>query len=67
MNRSKKIFVGFAIVFFLSLVAIVIDISRKTTFPGSKKKQRDSIEQKKLDEKDSDKSRLTPKSAAQPL
>ena len=44
MSRSKKIFVAFAIVFFLVLVYIVYDISSRTTFPGSRppKKKSDS-------------------------
>ncbi len=36
MQRSKKIFIAFAIVFFLIILYVSIDISRRTTFPGSK-------------------------------
>ena len=35
MPRSRKIFLAFALVFFLLLVYIVYDISSRTTFPGS--------------------------------
>lgn len=35
MSRSKKIFFGFAIVFFLLLVYVSYDIGTRTTFPGS--------------------------------
>ena len=33
MNRSKKIFAGFAILFLAFLIYIVYDISSRTTFP----------------------------------
>jgi hypothetical protein len=36
MSRSKKIFLGFAVVFFVLLFYASYDISSKTTFPGSK-------------------------------
>ena len=36
MTRSKKVFAGFAVVFFLFLAFVVYDISTRTTFPGSK-------------------------------
>jgi hypothetical protein len=39
MSRSKKIFAAFAFVFLLFLVFVVYDISTRTTFPGSAKKQ----------------------------
>ncbi len=38
MTRSKKIFVAIAIVFFVLLLIVVADISRRTTFPGAKTK-----------------------------
>lgn len=46
MTRSKKVFAGFAIVFFLFLVFVVYDISTRTTFPGSEYKERpvDSVQ-----------------------
>ena len=37
MNKSKKIFLGFAAVFFLAMIIVGYDISKRTTFPGSKK------------------------------
>lgn len=43
MNRSKKVFVIVAVLFFLGVVLVTIDISRKTTFPGSKKHLKESI------------------------
>ncbi|MEM7549345.1 MAG: hypothetical protein AAF363_06720 [Bacteroidota bacterium] len=36
MNRSKKIFLTFAIIFLAIMVYIGYDISSRTTFPGSK-------------------------------
>ena len=38
MNRSKKIFAAFAILFLAFLIYIVYDISSRTTFPGRSKK-----------------------------
>ena len=37
MNKSKKIFLAFAAAFFLAILIIGYDISKRTTFPGSKK------------------------------
>ena len=37
MNKSKKIFLAFAAAFFLAMLIIGYDISKRTTFPGSKK------------------------------
>ena len=37
MNKSKKIFLAFAVAFFLAMLIIGYDISKRTTFPGSKK------------------------------
>ena len=37
MNRSKKIFLALAGIFFLVMIIIGYDISKRTTFPGSKK------------------------------
>ena len=37
MNKSKKIFIAFAAAFFLAMLIIGYDISKRTTFPGSKK------------------------------
>ncbi|NBW36610.1 MAG: hypothetical protein EBR30_16635 [Cytophagia bacterium] len=36
MTRSKKIFLGVAALFFLAIAFACYDISRRTTFPGSK-------------------------------
>jgi len=37
LNKSKKIFLAFAAVFFLAMIIVGYDISKRTTFPGSKK------------------------------
>ncbi|MCK5279914.1 MAG: hypothetical protein KAK04_15270 [Cyclobacteriaceae bacterium] len=37
MNKSKRIFLAFAVVFFLAMIIISYDISKRTTYPGSKK------------------------------
>ncbi len=36
MTRSKKIFLGVVVLFFLAIAFASYDISRRTTFPGSK-------------------------------
>src|SRR5688500_3870679 len=36
MSRSKKIFIFFTIIFFILLMYASYDISKRTTFPGSK-------------------------------
>ncbi|MFN8311933.1 MAG: hypothetical protein U0289_03955 [Cyclobacteriaceae bacterium] len=38
MNRSQKLFAFLALLFVLFLIGMVIDISRKTTFPGKRNK-----------------------------
>lgn len=43
MRRSKRTFIIFAVLFFLILLAIGFDISRRTTFPGSKKLLPDAL------------------------
>lgn len=43
MKRSKKIFVIVAILFVLATLIVGYDISRKTSFPGSKKYLKESI------------------------
>ncbi len=43
MKRSKKIFLGLSAIFFVIMAAIGYDISRRTTFPGSKKLLKESI------------------------
>lgn len=39
MNRSRKIFIGMAILFLMLLLLLSIDIARRTTFPGNKKSE----------------------------
>jgi len=39
MTRSKKIFLLLAAVFLIIVAIIVMDFSRKTTFPGKKAKR----------------------------
>ena len=36
MQRSKKIFIALSAVFLIIMIIIGYDISRRTTFPGSK-------------------------------
>jgi hypothetical protein len=43
MTRSKKIFVGIMIVFFIALGYASYDISSRTTFPGSKSQLKERI------------------------
>ncbi|MGF1638580.1 MAG: hypothetical protein ACFCUU_15995 [Cyclobacteriaceae bacterium] len=43
MKQSKKIFIAVCIVFMAILVAVSIDISGRTTFPGSKKLLKESL------------------------
>ncbi|MEK6781452.1 MAG: hypothetical protein AABY93_07085 [Bacteroidota bacterium] len=43
MSRSKKVFTGFAVCFFLALIYLSYDISSRTTFPGSKPQLKERI------------------------
>ncbi len=43
MKKSKKIFLGFAVLFFGILAFVAYDISSKTTHPAFKKKQIDEV------------------------
>ncbi len=43
MKRSKKIFLIIAIIFLIIILAVSYDISRKTTFPGSKPQLKERI------------------------
>jgi hypothetical protein len=43
MKTSKKIFLFLSLLFFLGLMFVGYDISRRTTFPGSKKHLKESI------------------------
>jgi hypothetical protein len=44
MTKSKKIFVGATVVFFVLLFYASYDISTRTTFPGSKPQLKERIE-----------------------
>ncbi|AYB33273.1 hypothetical protein [Chryseolinea soli] len=46
MSRGKKIFVVLAIVFVILLAYASYDISRKTTFPGSKSQLKERLKEK---------------------
>jgi hypothetical protein len=61
MTRSKKVFFAFVVVFFGSLVFLVYDISRKTTFPGSKARMKVAPAADSAVSLDSAKSNLSPK------
>ena len=63
MTRSKKIFIACIFAFFAFLVFIVVDISRKTTFPGSRKRQNAANEVQKALPSDTLKSNPSAKSA----
>ncbi|HQQ83754.1 MAG TPA: hypothetical protein PLX35_10990 [Cyclobacteriaceae bacterium] len=43
MNRSQKLFAFLALLFALLLIGMVIDISRKTTFPGKRNKAKQAV------------------------
>jgi len=58
MKRSQKIFIGIMLVFFVGLVLLAVDISRKTSFPGAKSRQNGTV-------KDSVDSTLSPKTTIQ--
>jgi hypothetical protein len=45
MTRSKKIFIGVCILFFVGLVYLSYDISSKTTFPGSKSQLKERLKE----------------------
>jgi hypothetical protein len=40
MTRSKKIFLVVVVLFFLFLIWLMYDISSRTTFPGSKNREK---------------------------
>jgi hypothetical protein len=48
MSKSKKIFVAFAAIFFIALAYVSFDISRRTTFPGSKSQLKERLQEKYL-------------------
>ena len=43
MNNSKRIFLVFAVVFFIIMIYLGYDISSRTTFPGSKPQLKERI------------------------
>lgn len=43
MKKSKRIFVAVGILFIIATILVGYDISRKTSFPGSKKYLKESI------------------------
>ncbi|MEJ2005502.1 MAG: hypothetical protein P8X57_11180 [Cyclobacteriaceae bacterium] len=43
MTRQKRIFIFFAVLFFLAMAYVAYDISRRTTFPGSKPQLQERI------------------------
>ncbi len=43
MSRSKKVFLGFAFAFFVMVAYLSYDISRRTTFPGSRPQLKERI------------------------
>jgi Tfp pilus assembly protein PilO len=49
MSRGKKIFVLLAVVFVILLAYASYDISRKTTFPGSKSQLKERLKEKYSD------------------
>lgn len=56
MKRSKKIFIVVAVLFIAGVLVVGYDISRKTSFPGSKKYLKESIlpsDEKEASESDS--------------
>lgn len=48
MKRSKQIFAVFAVLFLILLAYASYDISRRTTFPGSKPQLKERIEKNYL-------------------
>ena len=52
MTRGKKIFAGLAVVFVVGMVWISYDISRRTTFPGSKPQLQERIKDTYLKKSD---------------
>ena len=51
------------LVFFVGLILLAYDISRKTTFPGSKPKLKEPLNVNPSENKDTTKSTLSPKSS----
>jgi hypothetical protein len=62
-TRSKKIFTGILVLFFVFLAGLIYDISSKTTFPGARQKAQQRKEQLEKAKSDSLKNASSPKSA----
>ena len=58
MKRSKKIFVIVSLLFFVAVLVVGYDISRKTSFPGSKKYLKESIMPSDPEEKPEDSTQI---------
>lgn len=54
MKHSKKIFIIVSLLFFVAVLVVSYDISRKTSFPGSKKYLKESIMPSDPEEKPAD-------------
>jgi hypothetical protein len=50
MSRSKKIFVTLAVLFMALLFYVSYDISRRTSFPGSKGQLKERLKEKYVDQ-----------------
>jgi hypothetical protein len=61
MTKSKKVFMGAAVVFFLLLGYVSFDIGKRTTFPHRRNKVDQGIEIQKKDTIDADSSLLREK------
>ena len=61
MKHSKKIFIIVSLLFFVAVLVVSYDISRKTSFPGSKKYLKESIMPSDPEEKPSDSTQVRSK------
>jgi hypothetical protein len=43
MKRSKKIFIGVVLLFFIAIAYMSYDIGKRTTFPGSKSQLKERL------------------------
>lgn len=48
MTKSKKVFVGVAVIFLVGLLLVSYDISTRTTFPGSKSQLKERLKKQYL-------------------
>ena len=53
MKKSKKLFLLIAALFFVVLIIVGIDISQRTTFPGSKSRFEETLSPDSADVKNS--------------